>query len=170
MTGKLLGAILIIAGCGGFGVSMTASFKREEAALCQLIGILDYIQCELQYRLTPLPDLCRQVSVERRNQIGKFFRVFGEELESCQIPDVESYMRIALSKFDSLPRKTVTALELLGNTMGRFDLEGQIQSLESVRQYCRQELDTMGTNRDIRLRSYQTLGLCTGAALAILFV
>jgi len=28
----------------------------------------------------------------------------------------------------------------------------------------------MSKDRDVRLRSYQTLGLCAGAALAILFV
>ena len=32
------------------------------------------------------------------------------------------------------------------------------------------ELEVMGRNQEERLRSYQTLGLCAGAALAILFV
>ena len=55
-------------------------------------------------------------------------------------------------------------------SMGRFDVKGQIQGLEAVRSYCRGELENMAVNREARLRSYQTLGLCTGAALAILFV
>ena len=54
--------------------------------------------------------------------------------------------------------------------IGRFDLEGQLQGLESVRVYCRDQLDNLAKDRDVRLRSYQTLGLCAGAALAILFV
>ena len=48
--------------------------------------------------------------------------------------------------------------------------QGQILGLEAVRSHCRSELDALSANQDERLRSYQTLGLCTGAALAILFV
>ena len=58
----------------------------------------------------------------------------------------------------------------MGSSLGRFDLEGQLQGLESVRIYCREQLDELSKDRDVRLRSYQTLGLCAGAALAILFV
>ena len=32
------------------------------------------------------------------------------------------------------------------------------------------ELEKMSTDRDQRIRGYQTLGVCAGAALAILFV
>jgi len=49
-------------------------------------------------------------------------------------------------------------------------MEGQLKGLESVRQECRRQVETLSYNRDARLRSYQTLGLCAGAALAILFV
>ena len=42
--------------------------------------------------------------------------------------------------------------------------------MEIVRNYCDRELESLGKNGEERLRSYQTLGLCAGAALAILFV
>lgn len=170
MTIKILGALLIIAGCGGFGFSITASWKREESALRQLIGALDYMQCELQYRMTPLPDLCRQAGLENRNSIGKFLTVLSNELESQISPDVASCMSAALACFPELPKRVVKAFEIMGMSLGRFDAEGQIRGLEAVRAFCRSELDAMAVNRDSRLRSYQTLGLCMGAALAILFV
>lgn len=170
MTGKVIGALLIVVGCGGFGFSITASFKREEIALRQLIAALDYMQCELQYRLTPLPDLCRQASEESKNTIGKFLLYLANELESQISPDVSSCVHAALACSGNLPDRVVNALELLGSSLGRFDAEGQIRGLEAVRTYCRGELDAMAVNRDVRLRSYQTLGLCAGAALAILFV
>ena len=59
---------------------------------------------------------------------------------------------------------------LLGKSIGRFDMDGQIKGLEAVRQDCRRRLDELSKDRDTRLRSYQTLGLCAGAALAILFI
>ena len=62
MSIKLIGAALIIAGCDGVGFSMAAAHRREESALRQLIGALDYMGCELQYHLTPLPELCRSAA------------------------------------------------------------------------------------------------------------
>ena len=56
---KLLGAVLIITGCGGFGFRLAANHRKEETTLRKFVSILDYMQCELQYRYTALPDLER---------------------------------------------------------------------------------------------------------------
>ena len=63
-----------------------------------------------------------------------------------------------------------SASSWLGASLGRFDLQGQLQGIESVRAQCRKDLAELEDNRDQRLRSYQTLGLCAGCALAILFL
>ena len=75
-----------------------------------------------------------------------------------------------LTGLREIPKLTRESLELLGRSLGRFDLEGQLRGLESVRQVCRHGLETLAQNSAIRNRSYQTLGLCAGAALAILFI
>ena len=61
-------------------------------------------------------------------------------------------------------------LSELGESLGRFDLPGQLKGLEAVRRKCLMELEALGRNRTERLRCYQTLGLCAGAALVILFI
>lgn len=170
MNGRILGAVLILVGCGGFGFSITAAYKREEAAMRQLLSALDFMQCELQYRLTPLPDLCRAAGSEQNNLIGRILLALALELESQVSPDVSSCVRAAVAGMGTLPNRVRKAFEILGASLGRFDAEGQIRGLEAVRAYCRSELELMTANRDVRLRSYQTLGLCAGAAIAILFV
>jgi hypothetical protein len=59
---------------------------------------------------------------------------------------------------------------MLGTSLGRYDLQGQLNGIESVRIRCRSDLEELERNRDVRLRSYQRLGLCAGCALAILFL
>lgn len=167
---KLIGVILIIAGCGGVGFRIAANHKNEEKALYHLIGILDYMECELQYRLTPLPDLCRQVAREFTYAPSDVFLELALEMEAQLSPDMDCCMSVALSRSKSLPAITRSQLELLGKSIGRFDLEGQLKGLEAVRQDCRRNLEALGNNRESRLRSYQTLGLCAGAALAILLI
>lgn len=170
MTGKLVGAILVICACGGMGFAIAAASKREEYALRQLLSALDYMECELQYNLTPLPELCRQAGREVHGPVQKVLTLLASELESQIAPDVHSCMNSALAICQDMPKRVEQAFEIMGSSLGRFDIEGQVKGLESVRSHCRRELEGLEQNRDTRLRSYQTLGLCAGAALAILFV
>jgi len=170
MNIKWIGAALIICGCGLVGFMVSASYRREERDLRQLICAIDYMACELQYRRSALPELCRLAGAERSGCIGRLFLNLAKELESQISPDVQSCLAIAAATAGQLPARVQEAVCILGASLGRFDMEGQLLGLEAVRTYCREQLEEMSSGRETRLRSYQTLGLCAGAALAILFV
>ena len=170
MSLKILGAILIVVGCGGFGFCMAAQHNREERVLREFVGVLDYMECELQYRLTPLPDLCRQSAAQCRGILREVMLKLTQELEDQVSPNVEHCVSASIGKVKHIPKNTVLMLETLGRSLGRFDLDGQLRGFEAVRKESRRLLERLTTNKDARLRSYQTLGLCAGAALAILFV
>jgi len=170
MNLKWIGAILILVSCSLIGYSMAAAYRREERMLQQLIGALDYMACELQYRLTPLPELCRQAGREKPGCVGSVLTELAAQLDSRLHPDVEDCMRVALKSVGNVPEKTKEAFENLGCSIGRFDMEGQMKGLEAVRSFCRREAEKLALGKDNRIRSYQTLGICAGAALAILFV
>lgn len=170
MNIKWIGAALIICGCGLTGFSMSAAYRREEQDLRQMLAALDYMTCELQYHASPLPELCRHAGTERRGCVSKLFLNLANELESQVSPDVQSCLAVAAATAGALPKRIQEAVCILGSSLGRFDLEGQLQGLDTVRSYCRKQLEEMSVGKETRLRSYQTLGLCAGAALAILFV
>lgn len=170
MTIRIMGALLVILGCGGVGFMVAASYRTEERVLRQLLNALDYMQCELQYRLTPLPELCRKVGTAAAGQIREVFLSLAAELEDQISPNVERCMSHALLRCRELPKYTRQVLELIGVSMGRFDLDGQLKGLEAGRRECRRGLEELASNKAVRLRSYQTLALCAGAAIAILFI
>lgn len=169
MTFKWIGAVLVILSCGGFGFLMAAAHRKEERTLRNLISALDYMECELQYRLTPLPELCQKAGNQNCGIIRQILLKLARELEAQIAPDVESCMTAALMQTE-VPVRIRQLFTMLGRSLGNFDLSGQLKSLAAVRGACRQELDGLTNNRDVRLRGYQTLGLCAGAALAILFI
>lgn len=169
MSYKWIGAIFIIAGCGGFGYSLAAAYRRQERLLRQLIQVLQSMRWELGYRLTPLPELCRQAGNGTSGVLRDVFRNLARELDWQASPDVYGCMRAALKRSQDLPQNVRRILGQLGHSLGRFDLQGQLQGLEAVQTACEGELSLLRKDRDSRLRSYQTLGLCAGAALAILF-
>ncbi|MBO5952660.1 MAG: stage III sporulation protein AB [Oscillospiraceae bacterium] len=170
MSIKLIGAVLVIAASGGFGITIAASHRREVKYLRQLLAILDYMECELQYRLTPLPQLCKQSALEASGLLKTALQAFSTELENQVSPDVSSCMTAAVSHSPELPTHTKSCLLCLGQSLGKFDLQGQLKGLEYARQFCREKLEMLENNKEVRLRSYQTLCLCAGAALAILLI
>ena len=170
MTIKLFGAILVFIACSWVGYGLAASQRKEERILRQLLSILDYMECELQYRMTPLPDLCRQAAEQGSGNLKSLFLQLSTELESQVAPDASRCMDAALMKCGKLPAGVLQQLQALGKNLGKFDLRGQLMGFQTVKEDCSKMIERLNNNKDVRLRSYQTLGLCAGAALAILFI
>ena len=169
MTLKLVGAVLILAGCGGIGLRAATEYLKEQKLLRQFVSILEYIECELQYRLTPLPDLCRLASSMANNVLAIVFQALADELDVQSSPNVQRCMESILDKTAELTPKTRQALLILGQSLGKFDVSGQVKEFEGVRQVCLQHLQEISYHKSERTRRYQTLGFCAGAALVIIF-
>lgn len=170
MSIKWIGALLVMTGCGGFGFAMAASHRREERNLSQLIRALEYMRCDLTCRMTPLPQLCRHASRSADGVISAVLELLARELEMQLAPDARACMASALSQIAVLSPALAGLLGELGATLGEFDLPGQLRGIDMTIESARRELEALSENRTHRLRSYQTLGLCAGAALAILFI
>lgn len=166
---RMAGACLIVFGCGGFGFSMAAASRREERELVSLISALEYMSCELGCRMTALPQLCREASSQGKGTVSAFFLELAKILERRSEPDVQVCVFEAMQKIEG-SRELRRLLGQLGGTLGRFDLPGQLRGIESALREAEQSLRRFREGADSRRRSYQTLGLCAGAALAILFL
>ena len=170
MTLKLIGAILIVLSCSGFGFYIAATHKKEVTCLQKLVAIIEFMEWELECRLTPLPQLCMYVAERTRFSYSAVFTDLAQEL-GCQIaPDVATCMRSVLASQRDIPRFTCKYLEMLGDSLGEYNIDGQLKSLVSLRLYISKKLDELTENQKQRLHCYQTLGVCAGAALAILFI
>lgn len=169
MTIKWIGAILIISGCGGCGFLMASAYRTETRMLEALCRALEYMSCELSYHMTPLPQLCRNTAQSLSGRIRNVFLALAEELEAQVAPDAVSCMR-AVQAAMTLPDSVQDTLTQLGSSLGCFDLTGQIRGIESCLKRAQGKLRYLNDHRQNRIRSYQTLGLCAGAALAILFI
>lgn len=167
---KLMGAFFVVAGCGGFGFSMAASHRRSEAQLKQYLRALERMQWELSFRQPPLFQLCALCAETAGGPVGQLFARVSEELEQRLLADAGACVDKALEAVPGLCEEIRIQARLLGESLGQFDLPGQLRGLESAINQGSAALSRLETNRENRLRSYQTLGLCAGAALAILFL
>ena len=166
---RMIGACCILTGCGSFGFAMAAASRREEQQLRILLKSLEFMSCELSYRLTPLPGLCRSAAEGERGIVPAFFLELAGALERQTAPDVQVCVYELLTKLEP-PKELRRLLSELGATLGRFDLPGQLRGLESAIRSTEEALRRIRDGAAERRRSYETLGLCAGAAMAILFL
>lgn len=166
---RVIGACCIVTGCGGFGFAMAAASRKEEQQLRLLLRSLEYMSCELSYRQTPLSALCRGAALGETGVVPSFFLELAKELERLAAPDVQTCVHEVLARTE-MPIQLRRLLRELGATLGRFDLPGQLRGLEGSIRFTEEALRRLQDGAVNRRRSYQTLGLCTGAAMAILFL
>lgn len=170
MNIKVLGSVCIIIGCAGYGFSAAAAYRKEVRMLTQLLGILDEIRWELQYRLTPIPLLMGQAAESATGKLKAVFNDFVAEIDNQICPDLSACMHCTLSKIKGISPISGNVLMELGRSIGKFDLSGQLESLARVRNGCAQELAFLNSKKDERIRNYQTLGLCAGSAIVIMLL
>lgn len=167
---KWIGAILIIGASSGCGFAIAAGKRREEHMLYQLMGILQFLEADLQYRLTPLPELCRMAAGETKGILRVVFLNLYRELKWQKLPDAGSCMHASIRRTGEIPAAVRRLLVQLGHSLGKFDLSGQLQGIRAVRKRCEDALSNIQKDRDTHLRSYRTLGICAGMALAIILI
>ena len=167
---KWIGAIMVIAGCGGCGFSMATDYCRVEKQLRQLLNAMDLMYAELEYRMSPLAQVCTQVAEHTAGPVGRAFQRLADELDAQISPNAGCCMTAALSGMPELPDSVRSVLEQLGRSMGCFDLQGQLTALRTAKADCERALQVHLSHKDSQVRGCQTLALCAGAALAILLI
>lgn len=168
MSIKVIGAVLTMLSCGTLGFLLSARVRAEVNHLQDLIGILDFMECELNYRLPSLPKLCRSAA-EQGSSLIAVFSLLADNLENQISPDPAICMDTALLCYRG-PASVAGYLHELGRSFGKFDLQGQLTELNSVRQRCAGELAKLKTTQDIKAKYYRTISICAGVVVTILLL
>ena len=128
------------------------------------------MESELKCNPTPLPALCRETAKLSEGALKEVFETLADELELQVQSDVFGCMASAIEACHSIPKYTKDLLLQMGQTLGRFDLSGQLKELEQLSVSCEKELSLYALGQEERFREYRTLGLCAGAFLVILLL
>ena len=167
---QLVGTALVLGGCGGCGFAMAAECRNLEQNLRQTQNALEILQCEIECRLTPLPEICGILQSACPGPVGAFF---GELRKELLLPDAgELYVcaGAAVSRIRDLPAPCKKILLELCATLGRYDAEAQLRAIVGAKDETLRTLEMLRAEQAGRIRSYRALGLCGGAALAILLL
>lgn len=149
---------------------MASEYRRLEQCLTQLENGLEIMQCQMEYRLTELPELCGILSSACAGPVGRVFGSLGKELSQADALDVSACMVLALERNPELPESVRNLFRQLGRGLGKLELTGQLRDLDALKEAVERQLEQVRRDKPGRLRCYRALGLCGGAALAIVLL
>ena len=169
-----IGAICVVGACGACGFSMAASYTGLQRNLRQLYNGLELMQCQMEYQMTELPELCGSFGFGLHTaRVGvKFFGTpWAGRCRNGETAEASACVAMTLARTGSCRRLCRSILSQLGKTFwGSWICPGSVRGLASAQETCRKELEAVEAEKAGRLRCYRALGLCAGAALAILLL
>lgn len=135
-----------------------------------LIDAVLRIRHELQYRMTPLPDVFHLLGEGRNPQIADLFSRIAAELHAAEICSVGYACRCALRQTHGLCLSSGAreALLTLCDSIGKYDLDGNLRLLDLTLQRLRDEANALQAGASARCRTYISLSVCTGLAAAVI--
>lgn len=166
---RLIGAAMIICGAGSFGITKTVQFYRQQRQLRAFLNTLEILKCELNYTLFPLPKLCRVTAERSERSCALFLRKYAGLLENGSCRSVAARQALSNVKICLPPDAEIAVLELF-STLGRYDLDGEESILSLTQHRLKTALERGETEKRPMAKGYALLGICTGAAIAILLV
>lgn len=169
---KLIGLSLILTASTVAGLRLAAVVKRQQTQTLALIDAVLRIRHELQCRLTPLPEIFCALQAGRETAISAFFTELSQTLAAGSGCTVSYACRRALTKTQGLclPAAVRQTLLSLFDTLGLYDLEGNLQVLDLALTRLREQAAALRAEAPGRCRSFVTLGVCTGLAVAVVLL
>lgn len=169
---KLIGLSLILTASSAMGLGLARTVRRQQAQTLAFIDAVLRIRHELQYRLTPLPDVFLALQESREAAVAAFFSGLARSLSAADTCTVGYACRQALRRTEGLciPAGVRTALMSLFDTLGKYDLDGNLQALDLALGRLREEARQLQGSAAARCKTYVTLGVCTGLAVAVILI
>lgn len=166
---RLVGAALVVAGCGALGMCAAAWLEGRVRDLGELAAGLDTLRRELGWRLSPLPD---GLDAAGRALHGPAADFFTRCARRAGAPDGQPFQEVWRAELDAAPLRLKpedrALLERLGPVLGRYDGDSQRQALEEGAAGLRALQGAAADERSRLGRVYGVLGITAGLFAAIL--
>lgn len=168
---RLLGAALVVAGCGVLGMAGVARLDGRTRDLGELAAGLDAPQRELGWRLAPLPQALGAAAKAVHGPAAGFFTQCAQRSDR---PDGQRFQQVWQDCLSTATLRLTPGdralLERLGPVLGRYDGESQRCALEEAAAGLRQLQGEAADDRKRLGRVYGMLGMTAGLFLAIVLL
>lgn len=120
--------------------------------------------------MTELPELCAHSGLGVYRAGGKILRDPGAGVAAGRCVGGAACVALTLAGTGSCQRPAAVYFPSWARVWGSWTWPGSSGAWPAAQEACRKELERVEAEKAGRLRCYRALGLCAGAALAILLL
>ena len=168
---RIVGALLVMAGSGGFGLLFANGLADRAATLRRLVTALQHLESDINFATLPLLMALRRVAATVGGVEGAFFAAAAEEIGASEGRPLAAAWLTALNrhKLDMLLAPgEVDALAQLGTVLGGSDREDQLKHLALAKATLTQYHTEAEARAEKTKRVWRYLGFTLGALIVVL--
>lgn len=164
---KLVGSILIILACTGFGIEKSNEIKTRMQQMEELKKIFTLMQSELKYQKIPFSDLFHKISRKTDGIFREWLFSVAETLDGRQKETMQEIWENSIKEClqeTMLGKEEIDELINLGTSLGYWESIGlYLEQLESRIQTAREEMR-------VQRKMFQSIGVMGGIFLVIILL
>lgn len=169
---RFLGAILITAGAAAWGIMGVIRLRNRVKSLRTIISALGMMKSEICDRLTPMPELLRQIGNEASFPASLLYKNASEKMAALGNKPFSSIWRQAVLNTPELlltqPEELV--LTELGLCLGRYDVGEQRSAIQYAIRRMDEYLHNAESERDKNSKVRAFLGVAAGLFAVVILL
>ena len=169
---RLIGALLITAGTAAWGILGVIRLRSRVRNLGALLSALDVLKSEICDRLTPMPQLLRQLTAEATYPASVLFQNASDKMGALGSRPFSVIWRQAVQDTPELQLKPQEELVLteLGMSLGRYDVGEQRSAIAYAARRLDECLRRAEADRDKNSKVHAFLGVAAGIFVVVILL
>lgn len=151
------------------GLKKVDSLKAGIAALEGILNALELMRSEVYFKLTPIPEIIKNLAAITDAPVNEFFIQCSERIDKEDF-DVVWNQTLQLTLSGYIGADDLRVLQQLGDVMGRYDLEGQLRSIDAASTRLTKSLAATQQDRANNSKVYTALGMAAGVVAVVLIL
>ncbi len=169
---RFVGAVLITLGTAAWGLMGVYRLRSRVKSLHAVASALGIMKSEICDRLTPMPELLKNLAEEATYPASALFKNASEKMASIGMKPFSSIWSQAVKNTPELLLKPPEELVLteLGVRLGRYDIAEQASAIQYAQRRLEEHIRKAETERDKNSKVHAFLGVAAGLFAIIILL
>ncbi|HIS27485.1 MAG TPA: stage III sporulation protein AB [Candidatus Pullilachnospira intestinigallinarum] len=170
---RMLGAVLLAASCAGLGILESLRLKKRIEQLRVMIRIAAFLEGEISFARTTLPEALRSVGGRLAPPFSEFLQDLAAQLERCPGKSFGELLRQSARgrlKGTELREEDLEAFFGVASDLGYLDGKMQVHILQTYQKEQEEKVGQLAAELPAKQKLFRSLGILGGIFLVILLL
>lgn len=168
---KGVSAVGIILICTYLGLSQSNRLKKRTVMLRQIIAFLQYIEVEIKYNLTSIPEIIQKGLNNMNEPLKTLLVKLNKAIKNNNLlEEDEKAISKCINETDILLAEDKRVLIDIFNNLGKSDMDNQMSHIAGAIKMLELEINEADVNFMKLGKMYKTIGVLSGLMIVIVII